>query len=67
MWTAVHAVPPVLSVVVLKVVVVVVVVVQFFIWGRWGVPSRNILHVRGRESKSRTRDARYIAGRAPKT
>ena len=28
-----------------------------------GVPSRNILHVRGRGSKSRTRDARYIARR----
>ena len=32
-----------------------------------GVPSRNILHVRGRGSKSRFRVVDGFAGRAPKT
>ena len=32
-----------------------------------GVPSRNILHVRSRGSKSRFRVVRGFAGRAPKT
>ena len=49
------------------IMMMIIMIIVVVIWGRWGVPSRNILHVRSRGSKSRFRVADGFGWRAPKT